>query len=165
MRVLIILLAALLAYFGWQWFKKGYAEQGRPFAVKTILVLLAVALIGLAMFGRVHWVGAAAAALLAGLRFALPILLKSLPFLVKLRESQAKNQTGDGATPAPQVVDLDENAALAILGLEKPYTREDIVAAHKRIIQNLHPDKGGSDFLASQVNAAKELLLKLLAQS
>ena len=33
------------------------------------------------------------------------------------------------------------------------------IAAYYRIIANLHPDRGGSDYLAAQVNAAKSVLL------
>ncbi len=165
MRVIIVVVAAFLAYYGWQWFKKGYAEQGRPFAIKTLLVLTALTLVGLAMFGRVHWIGAAAAALLAGLRFALPLALRHLPLILNLKNAQAKaqQQSSQGVPPQqPTTDEIDEPSALAILGLEKPYTREDVIAAHKRIMQNLHPDKGGSDFLAAQVNTAKSVLLKKL---
>ena len=44
-------------------------------------------------------------------------------------------------------------------GLEKGASRDDIVSAHKRLIQKLHPDRGGNDYLAAKVNAAKDQLL------
>lgn len=55
---------------------------------------------------------------------------------------------------------LTEQEALDILGLEQGASENDIKLAHRRIIQKLHPDRGGSTFLASQVNDAKDLLLK-----
>ena len=55
---------------------------------------------------------------------------------------------------------LTETEALEILGLEQGATDEDIKLAHRRMIQKIHPDRGGSTFLASQVNDAKDFLLK-----
>jgi hypothetical protein len=48
--------------------------------------------------------------------------------------------------------------ALGILGLCEGASREDILAAHRSLIKKLHPDHGGSGFLAQQVNEAKKVL-------
>lgn len=50
--------------------------------------------------------------------------------------------------------------ALDILGLTGQPSREEIINAHRRLINKLHPDRGGSDYLASQVNLARDQLLK-----
>ena len=52
--------------------------------------------------------------------------------------------------------DLSEDEAYAILGLEKPSSKSEISKAHKSLIQKLHPDRGGSDYLAAKINAAKD---------
>lgn len=49
--------------------------------------------------------------------------------------------------------------ALAVLGLQDGATDDDIIAAHRKLIQKLHPDRGGNDYLAAQVNLAKDILL------
>ena len=54
---------------------------------------------------------------------------------------------------------MTEKEAYDILGLELGVPEKDILNAHKQLIFHLHPDKGGSTFLASKVNQAKDTLL------
>jgi curved DNA-binding protein CbpA len=48
---------------------------------------------------------------------------------------------------------------LAILGLKAGATADEVRQAHKRLMKDFHPDKGGTDYLASKINAAKDVLL------
>ena len=48
--------------------------------------------------------------------------------------------------------------ALAVLGLKAGATPEDVKNAHRRLMKEFHPDRGGSDYLATKINQAKEML-------
>ena len=63
---------------------------------------------------------------------------------------------GTGASSGAK---MTRTEALKVLGLEVSATDEEIRAAHRRLILQNHPDKGGSDYLASKINEAKDVLL------
>ncbi|MBH5321505.1 J domain-containing protein [Aurantiacibacter sediminis] len=49
--------------------------------------------------------------------------------------------------------------ARRLLGIEAGANRADIMAAHKRLIAMVHPDRGGSNDQVHEANAARDLLL------
>lgn len=53
---------------------------------------------------------------------------------------------------------MSESQAYEILGLEENASLDEIKSAHKRLMQKLHPDRGGSSYLATQINHAKDVL-------
>ncbi len=64
------------------------------------------------------------------------------------------------ARPAPTGDRMSEGEARATLGVAAGATTAEIQAAYARLIQVAHPDRGGTDGLAAQLNAARDRLLK-----
>lgn len=62
--------------------------------------------------------------------------------------------------PARQLDLMDSVQARAVLGLENgTIDVTQVIDAHRRLMQRVHPDKGGSALLAQQLNEAKRVLL------
>jgi len=54
---------------------------------------------------------------------------------------------------------MSQEEALEILGLGRDAQDADIIEAHRRLVQLIHPDRGGSHYLTVQINQAKTVLL------
>jgi hypothetical protein len=70
-----------------------------------------------------------------------------------------KAHIGDRQGVPPRPGAMTEQEAYKILGLEAGASAADIRKAHRSLMQRLHPDVGGSSFLAARINEAKDVLL------
>ncbi|WMT87387.1 DnaJ domain-containing protein [Pelagibacterium sp. 26DY04] len=79
-------------------------------------------------------------------------------FATEFGMDPGEEEAAPGSGPATEISGTEE--AYQILGLEPGASAEAIKAAHRKLMKSVHPDAGGSAFLAARINQAKDLLLK-----
>ena len=157
-RLIILIAVAAIALILWHKITKTSGEERKKLIMWSIIGGVLAVLGILAVTGHLNIITAAIAGLIALLPRAMQ-LVKYLPFVSRLYQ-QNKTDQQQSQTPPPrgkQAMNVDE--AMEILGLKPGYKEEDVIQAHRRMMQKVHPDRGGSDYLAAQINKAKDTLL------
>ncbi|WP_299973794.1 molecular chaperone DnaJ [uncultured Pseudoteredinibacter sp.] len=155
MAKLIILLAFIfLAWYLRNRFISTPKADRKRLITGWLLWLTVAIVVAMALTGRLHWIGGLMALSVPFLRqFALWFMQR------KLNEMDHKNSSAQELSPQS---DMDRPKALQILNLGEQPSREEIIQAHRKMMQKNHPDQGGSDYLAAMLNQAKDLLIKEL---
>jgi predicted membrane chloride channel (bestrophin family) len=155
MILILWLLGILIVALTVRQLLKSAPTNGKPFLLRVVVIL--VLLVAAAMAMRGLW--PVAMSLLGGLMVYGRPVLQAFGLWRQLQSMQQKQQQ---SAPSTNNDTMDVATARQILELEENPNKEDILAAHKRMMAKNHPDKGGSTYLASQINQAKDLLLAAL---
>ena len=88
-----------------------------------------------------------------------PIVLAGLGFLgTALRGGQSRHGSGSAQSP-PAAHSMSRKDAAKLLGVSEDASEQEIRKAHRAMMKRVHPDAGGSDALAAQVQHAFEVLI------
>ncbi|NKN32510.1 sulfate transporter CysZ [Marichromatium bheemlicum] len=74
--------------------------------------------------------------------------------------ARQETEPRSSAPQPPQSTRMSRDEACAILGVGADADNAAIRAAHRRLIQRMHPDRGGSAYLAAKINEAKTVLMR-----
>lgn len=113
----------------------------------------------------VNWLVVAGGMLVAVLRSVAP-LIRLLPLFQSLRRGTFGGGTGESSSAygagaggsSPRAPRMTRHEALQVLGLDEHATAEDVQREYRRLMRKVHPDLGGSGYLAAKLNEAKDVL-------
>lgn len=161
-RIVFILLLLAGIYFGVRAFLKMPPLKLAKYARIILLSFLGVVLLFLIASGRLNGLFALLGVVIAFAFRLMPTLLHYFPQLHSLwrQFSGARNSTSQGQREASVKGKMSVAEAYEVLGLKPGASEQAIIDAHRRLIQKIHPDRGGSDYLAAKINLAKKILLE-----
>ena len=155
-RLVILLAVLVIGFILWNKFSNAKGIERKKLRMTLIIGAVIAVLIGMAVTGHLNAISAAIGGLIALLPKFVNIL-RYFPLLSRFFQ-QAQNKS-DQKHATQHNNGMTREKAYDVLGLKAGATKEEIIIAHKKMMQKVHPDRGGSDYLAAEINTAKDILI------
>lgn len=161
LRILLLLVPVLAIYYAIRWFQTSSSADISKQAKKLVGWAVIILLLLLAASGKLSVLFAMLGVAIAFIVRLMPVILHYAPQLHRLWQLLSGGRSSYQQTSArqPPRGGMTKAEALDVLGLKPDASKQDIIDAHRKLISKLHPDRGGSDYLAAQINLAKKTLL------
>lgn len=155
----------IVAFFVVQSLLKKPPDILKKYSRIFVISLIGMLLTYLIATGRLNWFFAFVMMTVTFLSRLVPSLLRFLPHWLQVKTiwQEWKNSNSQhentSYSKSPHSNGMTRAEAFEILGLPLNSTEAEVIAAHRKLIQKVHPDRGGSNYLAAKINLAKDTLL------
>ncbi len=159
-RILLSFVIICLVFWGINKLLMIPIEKKARIFKKTSFILFLTTIILFAASGKLNWLFALLGVFIAFAMKQLPYIMRYIPQLHGLWASFNRNKHQSSKPNNNKYTGrMTKDEAYDILGLRFSASKEQIIMAHRKLMLKVHPDKGGSDYLAAKINQAKKILL------
>ncbi|MDI1292839.1 MAG: DnaJ domain-containing protein [Methylobacter sp.] len=161
-RLYLMLILIIIAFFGVRAFLKTSPAVLARYTTFLFLSVTGLSVLYLTVTGRLNWLFALTGVAIAFILRLMPTLLRYAPYFHRLwsQFNSAKQSASQRPNKRTSKGNMSIEEAYEVLDLKIGASEAEIIAAHRKLMQKIHPDRGGSNYLAAKINLAKKLLLK-----